>query len=188
MRQMQGTQYSFLGDPKKAMETFLLRAREATQTGSNGPLFNTYRSIGSILIHTGDLGQAETYLRKSQALLAQVRTSNVFPLYGSNWRAEVDEETGELAEASRHNVFIEKGGVLLTPPVEAGALPGIARRRVLDDPRFKASEATLSMADLCAADRIWLSNAVRGLVEVVLATNAVAVERQTVMAASTCST
>jgi CHAT domain-containing protein len=99
MRQMQGTQYLFLGDPKKAMETFLLRAREATQTGSNGPLFNTYRSIGSILIHTGDLGQAETYLRKSQALLAQVRTSNVFPLYGSNWRAEVDEETGELAEA-----------------------------------------------------------------------------------------
>jgi para-aminobenzoate synthetase/4-amino-4-deoxychorismate lyase len=97
-------------------------------------------------------------------------------------------ERGELAEASRHNVFIEKGGVLLTPPVEAGALPGIARRRVLDDPRFKASEATLSMADLCAADRIWLSNAVRGLVEVVLATNAVAVERQTVMAASTCST
>jgi CHAT domain-containing protein/tetratricopeptide (TPR) repeat protein len=99
MRQMQGTQYLFLGDPKKAMEAFLLRAREATQAGNNGPLFNTYRSIGSILIHTGDLGQAETYLRKSQALLAQVRTSNIFPLYGSNWRAEVAEAAGELAEA-----------------------------------------------------------------------------------------
>ncbi len=83
-------------------------------------------------------------------------------------------ERGELAEASRHNIFVEKGGVFLTPPVEAGALPGIERQRVLDDPRFKASEATLSMADVCAADRIWLSNAVRGLVEVVLAPDAAA--------------
>jgi para-aminobenzoate synthetase/4-amino-4-deoxychorismate lyase len=78
-------------------------------------------------------------------------------------------ERGELAEASRHNVFIEKDGVLLTPPVEAGALPGIARRQVLDDPRYKASEATLTMDDVRGADRIWLSNSVRGLVEVVLA-------------------
>jgi para-aminobenzoate synthetase/4-amino-4-deoxychorismate lyase len=78
-------------------------------------------------------------------------------------------ERGELAEASRHNVFIETAGALRTPPVEAGALPGIARQRVLDDPHLKASEATMSMADVFAADRIWLSNAVRGLVEVVLA-------------------
>jgi para-aminobenzoate synthetase/4-amino-4-deoxychorismate lyase len=75
-------------------------------------------------------------------------------------------ERGELAEASRHNVFIEKGGVWLTPPVSAGALPGIERRRLLEDPRRKSAEATLSMEDVRAADRIWLSNSVRGLVEV----------------------
>lgn len=96
-------------------------------------------------------------------------------------------ERGELAEASRHNVFIERGGVLLTPPVDAGALPGIERQRILANPRFKASVATLSMVDLATADRIWLSNAVRGLVEVVLAPEVAAI-RQPVMAASACST
>ncbi len=96
-------------------------------------------------------------------------------------------QRGELAEASRHNVFIEKDGVLLTPPVEAGALPGIARRQVLDDPRYTASEATLTMEDVRSADRIWLSNSVRGLVEVVLAPEAGAA-RRSVMAAAACST
>jgi para-aminobenzoate synthetase / 4-amino-4-deoxychorismate lyase len=96
-------------------------------------------------------------------------------------------ERGELAEASRHNVFLEKGGALLTPPVEAGALPGIERQRVLDDPQTQASEATLSLEDVRAADRIWLSNSVRGLVEVVLAHEAGTV-RRTVVAAPTCST
>jgi para-aminobenzoate synthetase/4-amino-4-deoxychorismate lyase len=96
-------------------------------------------------------------------------------------------ERGELAEASRHNVFIEKGGALLTPPLAAGILPGIARQQVLDDPQTKAIEATLSLEDLRAADRIWLTNSVRGLVEVVLVHEAGAV-RRTVVAAPTCST
>jgi para-aminobenzoate synthetase/4-amino-4-deoxychorismate lyase len=96
-------------------------------------------------------------------------------------------ERGELAEASRHNVFIEKGGALLTPPLAAGILPGIARQQILDDPQTKAIEATLSLEDLRAADRIWLTNSVRGLVEVVLVHEAGAV-RRTVVAAPTCST
>jgi CHAT domain-containing protein len=99
MRQLQGMEYSFLGDPKKALEAFLLRAREAATGQNKGPLFNSYRWIGSILIHMGDLAQAETYLRKSQALLTEARTWNGFPLYGSNWQAELYEATGALAEA-----------------------------------------------------------------------------------------
>jgi para-aminobenzoate synthetase/4-amino-4-deoxychorismate lyase len=77
-------------------------------------------------------------------------------------------ERAEIAEASRHNVFVEKGGVLFTPPVTAGALAGIARQRVLDDRQRHASERTLYVDDLRAADRIWLTNAVRGMVEVAL--------------------
>jgi CHAT domain-containing protein len=99
IRQLQGLQYTYMGDPGKALELFLTRAREAVQAGNKGPLFNTYHFISSILIHTGDLSQAETYVRKSQALLSEARTWSSFPLYGSNWQAEVSEATGVLAEA-----------------------------------------------------------------------------------------
>jgi para-aminobenzoate synthetase / 4-amino-4-deoxychorismate lyase len=77
-------------------------------------------------------------------------------------------ERAEVAEASRHNVFVERGGALFTPPLTAGALPGIARQRVLEDSRRNASERTLYVDDVRAADRIWLTNAVRGMVEVAL--------------------
>ncbi len=77
-------------------------------------------------------------------------------------------ERGEVAEASRHNIFIEKEGMLVTPPVSAGALPGIERQRVLDHPKWHAGEAGISVRDLRLAKRILLTNAVRGVVEVAL--------------------
>jgi len=75
-------------------------------------------------------------------------------------------ERGEVAEASRHNIFIEKEGTLVTPPVSAGALPGIERQRVLDDPKWNAVEACIPIRDLRLAKRILLTNAVRGVVDV----------------------
>jgi para-aminobenzoate synthetase/4-amino-4-deoxychorismate lyase len=86
-------------------------------------------------------------------------------------------ERGELAEASRHNVFVERGGRLFTPPLTSGALPGVGRAAVLVDPAMRASEAVLRLEDVVEADRVLLCNAVRGLV-------AVAVEPQTMRATS----
>lgn len=75
-------------------------------------------------------------------------------------------ELNQLAEASRHNIFIEKNGKLFTPPLSAGVLPGIYRERILNDSRYSASEKDLYYEDLVSADRIFLTNAIRGLVEV----------------------
>jgi para-aminobenzoate synthetase/4-amino-4-deoxychorismate lyase len=75
-------------------------------------------------------------------------------------------ERGEVAEASRHNVFVEKNGRLATPPVSAGALPGIARRFALADPAWNAVEEAVSCSDLRSAARIVLTNSVRGIVPV----------------------
>ena len=71
---------------------------------------------------------------------------------------------GELAEGCRSNVFVERGGRLLTPPESAGLLNGICRRRLLREGR--AIETTLTRADVLAADALYVSNALRGLVEV----------------------
>ena len=68
---------------------------------------------------------------------------------------------GELAEGSRTNIFIERDGVLLTPKLSCGLLPGTLRAELLASGRAK--EAVLTLADL-AAGRVYLGNSVRGLV------------------------
>ncbi len=73
-------------------------------------------------------------------------------------------ERGEVAEGARSNVFVERDGLLLTPPVDSGALPGVLRADLLA--RGQAREAVLRPADL--ADGFWLGNALRGLVRVTL--------------------
>ena len=72
-------------------------------------------------------------------------------------------ERGELAEGSRTNIFIERNGALVTPVLACGLLPGTLRAELLAT--GQASEGVLYPADLEAADRIFLGNSVRGLVE-----------------------
>jgi para-aminobenzoate synthetase/4-amino-4-deoxychorismate lyase len=71
-------------------------------------------------------------------------------------------ERGELTEGSFTNIFIERGGMLLTPALSCGLLPGTLREQLLAEGR--AHEAVLTPRDLSSADRIYLGNSVRGLV------------------------
>ena len=73
-------------------------------------------------------------------------------------------ERGEVAEGARSNVFVERDGMLLTPPLSSGALPGVLRAELLA--AGKAREAVLRPADLAAG--FWLGNALRGMVRVTL--------------------
>lgn len=77
-------------------------------------------------------------------------------------------ETGHLAEGSRHNIFLECAGQWLTPPVGDGALPGVMRRELLENHNPPILVRSLTVADLKQAEHIYLSNSVNGLVEVSL--------------------
>ncbi len=70
-------------------------------------------------------------------------------------------ERGELAEGSRTTIFVEKEGLLLTPPLLAGLLPGTLRAELIAS--GKAREAKLTLDDLASADAVYLGNSVRGL-------------------------
>jgi para-aminobenzoate synthetase/4-amino-4-deoxychorismate lyase len=72
-------------------------------------------------------------------------------------------ERGEVTEGSRTNLFIERAGVLMTPPPRCGLLAGTLRGDMIDNPNLHVEERVLSLADLEAADRIYLGNSVRGL-------------------------
>lgn len=80
-------------------------------------------------------------------------------------------ERGELTEGSRTNLFVEKDGKLYTPPLSCGLLDGIMRRFILGDGKLGAAERVLTKADLLAAERIFVTNSVRGMVEVRYAEN-----------------
>jgi para-aminobenzoate synthetase/4-amino-4-deoxychorismate lyase len=82
-------------------------------------------------------------------------------------RLGVDEviylnERGELTEGSFTNIFIERDGTLLTPPLSAGLLPGTLRAELIAEGRVR--ESILTLDDLAAADAVYLGNSVRGLV------------------------
>jgi para-aminobenzoate synthetase/4-amino-4-deoxychorismate lyase len=72
---------------------------------------------------------------------------------------------GQLTEGSRTNVFVERDGKLLTPPVSRGLLPGILRAKLIDEGR--AEEAELTPDDLSGG--FFVGNIVRGLVPAKLA-------------------
>jgi len=100
-------------------------------------------------------------------------------LYDREW-AQYSENTGSdevlyfnrqghLCEGSRTNVFIKREGMLLTPPLEDGLLPGTFRAELIA--KGKAIEATLTRQDLEDAVRakgsLFVGNSVRGLVKAV---------------------
>jgi len=77
-------------------------------------------------------------------------------------------EKGLVTEASRHNIFIEIDDVLITPPVEDGLLPGVYRQAVIDDPSMPTQVRSITESMLRCAKRIYLTNALRGMIEVKL--------------------
>jgi para-aminobenzoate synthetase/4-amino-4-deoxychorismate lyase len=72
----------------------------------------------------------------------------------------------EITEGAISNIIIEQEGQLYTPPVSCGLLPGIYRAYLLKKGRVK--EKVLFFDDVVCADRLFLCNSVRGLVEVKL--------------------
>ena len=64
--------------------------------------------------------------------------------------------TGLLCEGTGSNVFVAVGGRLVTPPLTSGCLAGVTRDLVLMV--TDAVEADVSMAELAAADEVFLTS------------------------------
>jgi para-aminobenzoate synthetase / 4-amino-4-deoxychorismate lyase len=111
----------------------------------------------------------------------RVSSTDVLARHKTNWRDRYESdfshrapacdevvflnERGEVVEGSRTNVFVARGGRLLTPPLSAGCLDGILRRSLIDEGR--CLEATLLPAELENA-QVYLGNSLRGLMPATL--------------------
>jgi len=73
---------------------------------------------------------------------------------------------GELAECTTSNLFVVKSGIALTPPLDAGLLPGITRAFLFEVGReagIPVREAVLRDEDLTRADEAFFTSTTRGV-------------------------
>ncbi|WP_413449890.1 aminotransferase class IV [Georgenia phoenicis] len=76
---------------------------------------------------------------------------------------------GELCEGSASNVFVERDGELLTPPLTSGCLAGVTRELVLEWSRaagLPVREEVLPMSAFLEAQHAAVTSATRGIVPV----------------------
>lgn len=71
-------------------------------------------------------------------------------------------ENNELTEGTISNIFIKKNGMLYTPKMSSGLLPGVLRAHLLQT--GAAEEKPMSMQDLDNAEQVYIGNSVRGLI------------------------
>ena len=146
----------------------------------------TLDKAGLIEVQSFALDAAPPALREAALAEARIDSTAVLRRHKTTDRALYDEalrklpadspifdliflnERGEVAEGARSNVFVERDGILLTPPIASGALPGVLRAQLLASGR--AREAVLMPTDL--AGTFLLGNALRGLIPVCLQSTA----------------
>ncbi len=79
------------------------------------------------------------------------------------------DETGEVLETDRANVFAVMDGVLLTPPADGRLLPGTTRAAVLRAAHahgVKVGQKPLTLDELAHATEVFVTNAVVGVLPV----------------------
>nr|WP_320132639.1 aminotransferase class IV [uncultured Holophaga sp.] len=92
---------------------------------------------------------------ENRVLAREARSRGLFEVLAIN-------ERGELSDGSRTSLFVVEGGRIFTPPLESGALPGVARQVILD--AGLAQEATLTPADLVRCEGVFLTNSLQGVI------------------------
>lgn len=75
-------------------------------------------------------------------------------------------EKMQICETTRHNIYIKKNGMLYTPHLTCGLLPGVMRAKLLKE--NKVQETFLTLKDLKESEEILVSNALIGLAPAIL--------------------
>ena len=118
------------------------------------------------------LGLSDSILSSSDPWLLHKSSNRVlYDAERSNLPDGIDEfiylnERNEVCEGTITNIFVKIAGQWLTPPLSSGCLPGVLRRKKIEDASCKVKIVTFS--DLQDAEEITVGNALRGEIEAVL--------------------
>jgi branched-chain amino acid aminotransferase len=121
---------------------------------------------------------AATIRNHPNALSARIKSLN----YLNNIMAKVEgvragclealmlNHKGEVAECTGDNIFLVRGGVLQTPPLDAGILGGVTRNAILELARaagIPAEETALTRYEVYTADECFLTGTAAEVIPVV---------------------
>jgi branched-chain amino acid aminotransferase len=105
---------------------------------------------------------------KTLAYLDHILARELAAALGADEAARLGAD-GDVVECATANLFIVAGGVVATPPIDVGILPGVTRARVLSAcaaAGIVAQERRIAPAELYSADEVFVTSAVRGVVPV----------------------
>jgi len=144
------------GQPHRLRLAVAASGAFAVQSGALAPLREPVR----VLLSEEATDSSDLFLRHKSTIRAR---------YDAAWKAADAQgafdqlffnERGELTEGGRSNVFIQTGGLWITPPLSTGILPGVMRAVILD--AWGAQERIITRDMLLAADEIVVCNSLRG--------------------------
>ena len=170
LEQLLGMQYLAAGRPRQALAVYARQVRDADAPGARGHIFNGNQQLVTILIHMEDLAQAEAYLRRSEALIHEARTSGLpnwrrsYAQVGQSWEASVEatramiyEARGQFRKAEAAYVLAERRRRASIPGVLSSRVPAPlaqllqnADSWVLGQARMKARQGRLAEAEVDA--------------------------------------
>jgi branched-subunit amino acid aminotransferase/4-amino-4-deoxychorismate lyase len=73
-------------------------------------------------------------------------------------------DSGRLAEGTRTNVVVRRGGIVTTPPLSEGCLPGTVRNRLVES--GVVHEAELDVSEILSGGEVVLTNSLVGVIPV----------------------
>jgi branched-chain amino acid aminotransferase len=133
------------------------------------PPAEQYRNGAKLIISTARQNSANPLARhKTLSYLLYLVARQEATDAGANGAILLNEH-GQVAEESVSNVFLERGGALLTPPVHCGLLPGITRGAVLDLARaggIPVEERPMAAGELFDSDEMFLTNSLMEIMPV----------------------
>jgi len=128
-----------------------------------------YRNGARLIISTARQNSANPLARhKTLSYLLYLLARQEATDAGANGALLLNEH-GQVAEESVSNVFLARGGTLLTPPAHCGLLPGITRGAVLDLARAEGipvAERPIAAGELFEADEMFLTNSLMEIMPV----------------------
>lgn len=110
--------------------------------------------------------------RNSTSILTYIKSTNYIENIIENNKAKTSgyneviflNENNYIAEGSTSNIFMINDGIIYTPRVETGILPGVIRRWVLEN--FQVVEKDITIKELNRAQEIFVTNSVMGIMRV----------------------
>ena len=112
------------------------------------------------------------YARKSMDAFSNIKSANFLPyVLAKNYADETGMDdalvlngNNHICDSSRANIFVVKGGEILTPPLFEGCINGVMRRVVIGEVKkmgYKLSFHEIGEEQLWNADEIFLTNAIQ---------------------------